>query len=652
MEGREEAEASPQSPSPAGGNRLRLRDAVILLALFVITLLAISRGARQGGSILFNLGPNDASYISGFAPSYEITDSVLATRWTTYDASIELPLIIEGGPVELSYRFWRVFPETAVVEVYLAQRLVDRFTCRGGQERLRRVSLAAVSETPVSIRFRVDSHERQNLGLNLDWVGLDVGPQGKIKPRGRARYLPALLASFLFLVFRWVRFSETAATLLVLPWILAYVIWAQLDPFGSAHVVNHLAIATMLLTTVAAAFLRPRPAGRWVVPIFVTGLLLKGVGLFYPTTFYPDVANARRYVENYPSTSGSMAERGVETQTKTGVGYPRNVGGKDYAFPYSPLYFWPFTLLSTPGAVEDAVRQVGLASAALEALAVFWLATTLFGPRAGVAASLLSVLLPPLYSRLILAMHAPLLGHLLDCWVMVAVLSLLLRPESKGRLAAVAGTTLASFLIYTSSLFSMSALLMFTSVLNRRLATRLLGVLVGAGIVTVGWLYWPFARAFFTEMLPALVDSRNHLGGPAAPAAGGGLLVALSRIPLFYGFAYPALALVGLGLARRRTGREGFRFLAAYGLAFLLLVGLRAFGAGLFKDLKEITFIAPWIAILAGLSLEEIGRRGRVGLSAALIVTLGLVAFGLMKYNDFLKTYASPVMVVVTTGEP
>jgi hypothetical protein len=201
-------------------------------------------------------------------------------------------------------------------------------------------------------------------------------------------------------------------------------------------------------------------------------------------------------------------------------------------------------------------------------------------------------------------------------------------------------------------MFSMSALLVFGSVLNRRLATRLLGVLVGAGIVTVAWLYWPFAMAFFTEMLPALVEGRSNLGGSTAPASGGGLLAALSRIPLFYGFVYPALALAGLGLARRRTGREGFRFLVAYGLAFLLLVGLRAYGAGLFKDLKEITFIAPWIAVLAGLSLEEIGRRGRLGRSAAVIVTLWLVAFGLTKYNDFLTTYASPVMVVTTTGTP
>ena len=140
-------------------------------------------------------------------------------------------------------------------------------------------------------------------------------------------------------------------------------------------------------------------------------------------------------------------------------------------------------------------------------------------------------------------------------------------------------------------------------------------------------------------------------------SAGGGVsgtrpLVALSRIPLFYGYLYPALALVGLAFARRRTTAEGYRFLVSYGLAFVLLLGLKAFGGGTFKDLKEITFVGPWIAMLSGLTLVELSRRGRAGLTAAVVLSVGLAVFGVNKYRGYLETYASPLMVADRSGEP
>ena len=71
----------------------------------------------------FSARPERRVLHSGFAPHYEITDGVSASRWTSYDASIELPVSVEGGPLDLSYRFWRVFPETAISEVYLDEQL-------------------------------------------------------------------------------------------------------------------------------------------------------------------------------------------------------------------------------------------------------------------------------------------------------------------------------------------------------------------------------------------------------------------------------------------------------------------------------------------------------------------------------------------------
>ena len=84
--------------------RFRPRDAVTLLAILVMTMLATGMGTLRGTSIVFNLGPNDSSYLSGFVPSYEIADAVLATRWTTYDAfRFGLP-IPEGVPTSTQER--------------------------------------------------------------------------------------------------------------------------------------------------------------------------------------------------------------------------------------------------------------------------------------------------------------------------------------------------------------------------------------------------------------------------------------------------------------------------------------------------------------------------------------------------------------------
>jgi hypothetical protein len=189
----------------------------------------------------------------------------------------------------------------------------------------------------------------------------------------------------------------------------------------------------------------------------------------------------------------------------------------------------------------------------------------------------------------------------------------------------------------------MGAFFLFESLLERRLVLKLVGVIAIAGTLTVTWLYYPFLVAFFREILPALASG---LPGPAADAASAPVRTALSRIPLFYGFLYPPLALAGLYIARRRADARGFRVLAAWGLSFLLMVSLRAFGGGVFKDIKEIEFAAPLVAILTGASLAALGRRGRKGMLAAAGLTAGLVLFGLERYRDYLELYASPVTAI------
>jgi hypothetical protein len=193
------------------------------------------------------------------------------------------------------------------------------------------------------------------------------------------------------------------------------------------------------------------------------------------------------------------------------------------------------------------------------------------------------------------------------------------------------GWTLASLLTYVSSLFNMTAFVAALAALERRFARPLLAILAGAVLVTVLLLYLPFTVVFVREILPAMAA-----GGGARAREGGGLLAALHRIPLFYGYAYPLLSAAGLLLVHRTAPEAGRRAILAFACAFFVLVALRAFGAGLFKDLKEVEFAAPLVAIAAGACVEEIDRRGRAGRWAAAMVLVGLAAFGLGRFRDAL----------------
>lgn len=626
-------------PAGPGPGDLAWLAAVALPALW-LALFGVSAPA----TVLFNLGPNDADHIAGFEPHYEI-DGPVATRWTTYRAQVDLPLTLRGGPASLSYRFSRVLPETAVVDVLLAGTLVDRFTCRGGAWITRTVELAAVPRTPLSIALRVDSHDRRNLGLRLDWIRLHAAG-GRVGWRGWARWAPAALVAAAYVLFRLAGLAPLPAALLALPWSLGALVLGRIDPFALGHVASKVALPAMALTAVCAALVRRRPGGRWVVPIFLAGYLLKGVGVFHPAFFYPDVQNHGRYVAAYAEAAGSIPERGVAAQRNVATAYPRFVAGRPYAFPYSPLFFIPFTWLGADSArVEDALRHVGLAAAAAEAVAVFWIGGMVFGPGAGVAAALVSAFLPPLYSRLLFAMWPTIAGHLLDTLAVGAALGLARRPGEKRPAVIFALLTLAAFLTYISSLFNLALFIVFLALLERRRALMLMGILGVTATVTVLWLYGSFTRAFLFEIVPALarggaMATPSTFGG-AAPA---GLLAALSRVPLFYGWGFPALAVAGLLLAHRVADGPARHVLAAYGLAFASLVLLRGLGGGLFRDLKEITFVAPLVAVAAGASLETLARRGRPGRAAVLLLAAGLLAFSAERYRFYFTTYASAVM--------
>ena len=598
-------------------------------------------GARDGVALV-KMGPNTGFYLNGVAPLYEI-EGLQATRWTTYHATVSLPLRLRGDRAEVAYRFARILPQTAVVEVSLADRLIDRFTCRGGRFRVRSVHTGFAGGAPAVLRFDVDSHDRRDLGLKLDWVRIAAVEHGRLALRGVPLLLAPLFAGFFFVCLRLASQSRAVSAALAFPVALGAALWVQIEPYEFAHVVSRTGLVALLLTGLLTIGLRRVSGGRALMPLVVLAYVLKASGLFSPTAFYPDYQHAQRYAHRVAASEGSLAERGREAQRHIGVGYPRIIAGKEYAFPYSPFGYLPFAVFRDADALEDAFRQASLLTATLEILLVFALARLLLPGASGAGglpllAAFLAALLPSTFSRLMLAMGTTLFGHFWDVLLVIAALVYLRRPQWR-TLAFVALAALASLLLYVSSLFTVTAFLVLLAALERRHALRLLAVLVGAAAVTVVWLYAPFVREFFGEIAPAILGGARMAHASGVPT---GPWAALQRIPMFFGWALPALSVAGYVLLRRRVDPAALSVLRAYGLAFLLLFSLRAFGGGLFRDLKETTFVGPLVAILSAVTIGALARRDRWGRWAAVLLLAGLAIFSIDKHLGYLTTYASP----------
>src|SRR6185436_19649387 len=101
----------------------------------------------------------------------------------------------------------------------------------------------------------------------------------------------------------------------------------------------------------------------------------------------------------------------------------------------------------------------------------------------------------------------------------------------------------------------------------RRRALRLVLIWTAAAILTVSALYSGFVVTFFREILPALMAGARS--GAPVETAPSGPLAALARIPIFYGFGFPALTVTGVLLFRRRAEPAAYRVLLAYALAFV-----------------------------------------------------------------------------------
>jgi hypothetical protein len=592
----------------------------ISAALLACTEASLRLAAFARGSLTFDVGPSTGAYLTGFLDSEERPPTTL--RWARNHARVDLPLAARGGAATLRLRFGRFVDQTADVQVFVNGQPAGHLRATPGRQRVESLDLTLPADEPLSLAFVGD--DPQDLALALDWLRLE-GAALRPAPAVLAPRLLPLGVLLVALLAGCTWYEAGLAAVLTLAGVLA---WAAGDPFGLVHVSQRVTLPALACASLAACWLRRRPQGRWVALAFLLSYLLKGVTLFHPSYFYNDVRNNRRYVEALRDDPGSLAERSHAAQVRIGVAYPRIVAGQKYAFPYSPVFFLPFGLLPHDHTVVDeGLKHASVACSALEVLLVFLLAVRVFGPRAAVVAAGLAVFLPIQYSRLVLAMWSTVGGHVFDALALWAAMGWALQPASRRAFALTAATVQASLLTYVASLFNMTLFAFFGALLVRPLRWRLLGLGFVAAVLTVGLLYFDFTLLFVREILPAFLAA-GAAGSQPAPDRLTAMAEALARIPLFYGWLWPIVALFGLLVAHRRAPRPVFRMLAAYGLVFVALVLLRGLGGGLFKDLKEIEFVAPLAALLAGGALAEGARRPGVGRWASMALTAAIVAFG------------------------
>ncbi len=144
---------------------------------------------------------------------------------------------------------------------------------------------------------------------------------------------------------------------------------------------------------------------------------------------------------------------------------------------------------------------------------------------------------------------------------------------------------------------------------------RVLVAMVAAGVVVLLAAY-PWAR----DTLSTYFLQKGARGGFDAGAALERVLH-LARTTGFYVTPYlGAAALVGAGLAWRRRAERGVVPLVVVLVVLLLVAGIAAAGARM--TAQYVFFLFPWIALLAALPAEELGRaladeRGRRTLARA-----------------------------------
>ena len=574
--------------------------------------------------IHFNFGPGDHDYLTGYEPRWEIDPDGVATHWSSYQSNVRLPLRLAGARFELKYRFSRVYGETAEVELRVNGVPADQFSVRGGTYYERSVAIpgSVLSSQALDVELVVDSHERKNRGLRMDWMRLEPQDRGgRVVPENTVLLWSALLSVAFWLLARICLGGDRWPFLIGASLPASLTLYGGLaGPFALGHVLDALTFPG-LVVTLAAMFLSlwARNVGASLLPVvFVVAFLVRAGGLFHPLYYHPDLrshADLTKIVSEagldfWAQPSHYIAKQGVWTQ---------GAMGRTYAFPFSPVFhslFLPFDLDFFT--LIAAMKLVACFLSALEVLILFYLGRRLGGTEVGLWGAALAAFSPAAFSRLSFAFLAAVFAHFLD----TLVLASLFHRESNGKShlwLTLALLTLA-LVSYPGSLVSFGIffpafgllLVVRTGPGLRRDGLALLAGSAGVAVITMAVVYREFVGVFLSELVPLFLAGESEGG---SVSLGGTTSSVIRRYWIFYGGVYiPLVAGGALVWFLQRPGPFLSRLLLAWAFTFVTLIFLRSSAPDLFNKVKEILWVAPLISLAGATALAWARRslpRGR-----------------------------------------
>jgi hypothetical protein len=589
-------------------------------AVALLPVAAALTGARGPQRVELNLGPGDAPYISGFAPEYEIYDRE-GTHWTRYNAGVALPLSA-SAPVSVSYRFARVYGETAQVDVRdAAGRTLDHFTARGGAW-VQREAPAAAAPGPLELQVVSDSHERQDRGLKLDRVRFAVPAGARLRLDGTARWVPAVLVAMVMALLRLLGWSPRAAALLALPWALALAAGLLLDPWLVHRLLRGVPFALALFGIVGDAaarwlFARGRVSARTLRLaglLAVTAFLLRAGAVNHPDYYYPDQRTHARLVEQlqkdglgfFATPARSIAEHGV---------WRTFAYGQVHAFPYSPAFHLPFAAL--PLRYDSLLVAMKLTAAAVSVVPLLLVWAMARRTGASPLGALLMLLIPTYTSRLTYAFFPSLFGHAVDMAFLFWLMGRLDRMAQPRTWLLGALWVCGCQLAYVSGLINSGIFLLSLAVVWAAMGAPPRARAV-AGVMAMGALgALASVLLYYRDFLGMATDVAQRAGGGGPTShypVQAWWTVAYARTRDFFDGVLPLLAAGGLYLLRRaRTAPVLWAWVLAYAL---LLLG-RARVPDVFLHGHETLFVTPLVCLATGELLARLWARGTGGRVAA-----------------------------------
>jgi hypothetical protein len=603
--------------------RGRARDAALVALVVVAPLVAALSGSRSARAITLNFGPGDAPYVAGFTPAYEIDDKV-GTHWSTYHGRVDLPLTVNADEAILVHRFARVFPQTAVTEVAIAGRVIDRFESRGGIFEERRSAVGPMAGEPVAIRVDADSHERQDRGLKLDWMRLEMPRGGTVRLHGAARWTPAVVVALVLILLVLAGWPVPRAAALAAPvaTLLAAGLW--IDPWMTHRLLRGIALALVLFGGAGILLARWQlrrgralaESVRVLTALALLAFLIRAAEVNHPDFYYPDQRTHARLVAKvrekglqfFVSPSVAIAEHGV---------WRTEAYGRVYAFPYSPAFHLPFTALPLAYDTLLAAMKVTAAAVSVVPLVLLWAMARRLG--ASTAGAFLMVFIPTYTSRLSFAFFPSLFGHAVDMAFVLWLAGNVDRITERRTWIAGAAWVAACQLAYVSGVINISLLVTVLAVVTalsgrRRAAIAILAMGAAGSMASVALYYrdfLPMAGDIASRVLAGAARAPSRY--PVRPI----LAVAWERTRDFFHFVYPVFAVLGVWLLlRSETAGEDERWpirkrlivawLATYAL---LLVG-RARVPDVFLHGHETLLITPLVCLAAGEAVAVYARGG------------------------------------------